>query len=229
MVCHLAECSRHYARDVALAHVGLPDHVEDLGFAMNLGRRRLKGATTTSSQTSSSSSLRETTRCSRRRTGDPDTDTGYVIVGLILERVTGHDYYDEVRTRILDPLNLGDVVPATASRIDGLAAGDVAPSSLSVLTGLVGKITNDEGTLAQMAHTERNGGGLFTTPAMLVQFDGASAEGRVVSPTTLQTMIGSRARAERSYGYGMFGVRSSELGRTIATVVGSWLSHRGRT
>jgi len=32
-----------------------------------------------------------------------------VIVELILERVTGHDYYDELRLRILEPLSLDDV------------------------------------------------------------------------------------------------------------------------
>lgn len=212
------------ARDITLAMLlshtsGLPDHVDDLGFALDAGWRRLKGSEDYIRPEELVQFLEGDDPVFPAGAGYHYTDTGYVLVGLVLERVTGHAYYDELRTRILEPLRLVDVIPPTAARIEGLAAGYVAPSLLTVVTGLFGKITNDDGTLTQILRTEWTGGGLFTTPTMLVEFYGALAEGRIVRPETLRTMMAPAAGPERPYGYGMFVFDDPDLGR--------WIGHGG--
>jgi D-alanyl-D-alanine carboxypeptidase len=212
------------ARDITLAMLlshtsGLPDHVEDLGFALNAGWRRLTGDTVYMPAEELIGFLAGDAPEFPAGAGYSYTDTGYLIVGLVLERVTGHDYYDELRARILEPLDLDDVTPPTGTQTDGLAAGYVAPSLLTVVTGLAGKITNDDGTLSQILRTEWTGGGLFTTPAMLVRFYGALAQGRVVHPETVRTMIAPASGPERPYGYGIFVFEHPELGR--------WIGHGG--
>src|SRR5262245_2107449 len=98
------------ARDITLAMLlshtsGLPDHVDDLGFALNAGWRRLKGDTDYIKPEELIGFLAGDEPVFPAGTGYNYTDTGYLIVGLILERVTGHEYYDELRARILDPLH----------------------------------------------------------------------------------------------------------------------------
>ncbi|MGD8727888.1 MAG: serine hydrolase domain-containing protein, partial [Gemmatimonadales bacterium] len=38
------------------------------------------------------------------------SDTNYIILGMIIERLTGSTYYDELQRRILDPLDLSNTV-----------------------------------------------------------------------------------------------------------------------
>jgi D-alanyl-D-alanine carboxypeptidase len=147
------------------------------------------------------------------------TDTGYILVGMIIERVTGHAYYDELRARLLGPLHLDDVVPTIAPRSQPIAAGYVAPTLLTVATGLVGKLTDEKGTITQILHTEWTGGGLFTTPTMLVRFYGELVEGHVVSPAAFRTMVAAAQGQERPYGYGIFVFDDPALGR--------WIGHGG--
>ncbi|MFH8346195.1 serine hydrolase domain-containing protein [Streptomyces sp. NPDC018045] len=53
-------------------------------------------------------------------TGYKYSNTNYLIAGLIIERVTGHAYAEEVRNRIIKPLGLGDTsVPEDRTTIPG--------------------------------------------------------------------------------------------------------------
>ena len=51
------------------------------------------------------------------------SDTNYIVLGMILEELTGKKLYDEVRDRFLLPLKLTRVVPTTSRRIPGLVHG----------------------------------------------------------------------------------------------------------
>lgn len=51
------------------------------------------------------------------------SDTNYIVLGMILEQITGTKAYDEVRRRFLEPLKLRRVVPRRPLRmLDDLAA-----------------------------------------------------------------------------------------------------------
>ena len=51
------------------------------------------------------------------------SDTNYIVLGMVCERITGTSLYDEVQRRFLTPLKLARVVPSTSRRIPGLIAG----------------------------------------------------------------------------------------------------------
>jgi D-alanyl-D-alanine carboxypeptidase len=195
---------------------GLKDHVEQLSFAISATWARL--------------------------TGDPDdyftpvelvgfvldeeplfapgegyayTDTGYILVGMIIEAATGSAYYDLLDQRVLAPLELTDTQPAVTRTPGNLAAGYVSPRLLTVLAGLVGKTVNDEGELTLHPGSEWTGGGLFNTPSMLVRFYSALAEGEVVSQAAYATMRDAGfGPADNHYGYGLYIRHHPDLGPT---------------
>jgi len=54
------------------------------------------------------------------------TDTGYILIGLVIEKATGRSYYDEIKERFLTPLGLTLTAPADRRFLPGLAAGYMA-------------------------------------------------------------------------------------------------------
>lgn len=50
-------------------------------------------------------------------------DTNYIVLGLIIEKVSGMKAYDLIRQRILTPLKLTDTLPSDSPRIPGLISG----------------------------------------------------------------------------------------------------------
>ncbi len=51
------------------------------------------------------------------------SDTNYIVLGLLLEKVLGEPMYDAIRRRVLEPLELQDIVPQTGPVLPGLVQG----------------------------------------------------------------------------------------------------------
>lgn len=51
------------------------------------------------------------------------SDTNYLVLGMILERILGGPAYDEIQARFLKPLGLEGTIPSTSRRLPGLAQG----------------------------------------------------------------------------------------------------------
>lgn len=143
------------------------------------------------------------------------TDTGYIIVGLLIEAATGNSYYDELERRLLKPLSLDDVVPASGTRIAGLAPGFVRGGWANYFMGIAGKNLED-GELNLNPAIEWTGGGLATTPASLVRFYGALFGSDMLRPASLTAMKGSTAvdpaNPAMPYGLGFFVLNNPEFG-----------------
>jgi D-alanyl-D-alanine carboxypeptidase len=125
------------------------------------------------------------------------TDAGYLVLGKLIEAASGRSYYDLLQERILDPLALTDVRLADRSIIPGIATGynHGAPN------------LKKDGRMKFDPSSEWTGGGLVTTPTMLVHFYAALAEGRVVRPESFKGMIESGWRnpdQPSHYGLGIF-------------------------
>ncbi len=126
------------------------------------------------------------------------TDAGYLALGLIIESATNRDYYELLAERVLEPLGLSQVRPQTQSALPNIA------------TGYMGGARNlkKDGRMKFDPTSEWTGGGLVTTPTMLVEFFAALAEGRVVQNDSLQLMLNSGWRpstvTETRYGFGVF-------------------------
>ena len=106
------------------------------------------------------------------------SNSGYILLGHILERLTGQSYPTFLRTRILEPLGLHDtgydspdaVVP---DRATGYVAGP---------NGLID---------APVIHMDfpHAAGGLYSTPRNLLRWNEALFGGQLLSPASLEKMV----------------------------------------
>ena len=131
------------------------------------------------------------------------TDTGYILLGLTIERATGRNYYDLLRERILSPLQLVLTVPADRLAIPGLASG-----YHRWLSPIPNKVTDEKGALLFHPQTEWTGGGLATNPLDLVSWAQRLYEGRAFKWDYLEWLRGSRnpihGKRATAYGVGLF-------------------------
>ena len=137
-------------------------------------------------------------------------DTNYILVGMIIERVTGRRYYEELGDRILGPLGLSDTTPSDRPELRGLVCGYTAEKNLFDLPVEVAR----DGRYAINPQFEWTGGGLITTSLDLARWskelyggDVLEAESRAQMCTGVATTWGPG----REYGLGVI-LRSSVHG-----------------
>ncbi len=114
------------------------------------------------------------------------SDTGYILVGLIIETVTGQSYEQEVTRRFLTPLALNLTEPSDRRKFAGLAASYLSAENVF---GLPEKTTVSEGVMAWHPGIEWTGGGLVSTPRDLVRWAKALFEGRALSGPYLEDLL----------------------------------------
>jgi D-alanyl-D-alanine carboxypeptidase len=136
-------------------------------------------------------------------TGFHYTDTGYILLGLIIESATGRTYYGLLSQRVLGPLGLTLTVPADRLEISGLASG-----YHRWLSPLPSKVTDEKGALLFSPKTEWTGGGLATNPLDLVSWAQQLYEGKAFKWPYLDLLKGSpnpvRGKLATAYGMGLF-------------------------
>ncbi|SDS05934.1 serine hydrolase domain-containing protein [Agrococcus carbonis] len=120
---------------------------------------------------------------------------GYMVLAVLIERVTGERYHDAVRRLVLEPAGLTRT---------GFLPLDALPGDAAV--GYLG----DEGDLASTLRLPVLGngdGGIFTTAADLHRFWLALLDGRIVSPESVALLTGPRHDVPdegRRYGMGFW-------------------------
>lgn len=121
------------------------------------------------------------------------SNNGYVLLGLIVEHVSGMDYYDLVRERIYRPA--------------GMTHSDHYRSTDSDSGFALGYDTDGKSTTQDMALRGSPAGGGYASANDLLRFATALEDGKLVSRTTLAAMTTGYAEmgAGMAYGYG-FGV-----------------------
>lgn len=88
------------------------------------------------------------------------SDTGFILLGLAIEEVTGRTYHEVVRTRFLEPLGLTGTFPSDRPDLAGLAIGYVTPGNPF---GLPERTADVDGRLLWNPAVEWTGGGLAST------------------------------------------------------------------
>jgi len=116
------------------------------------------------------------------------SDTGYLLVGLIIEEVTGQSYYDELKRRFLQPLRLKLTSPSDRRDLPGLAAGYLAANNH---LGLPPKTTDHTGAMVWNPGLEWTGGGLSSNPGDLVVWAKALFEGKAIEGDYVTTILDS--------------------------------------
>lgn len=125
------------------------------------------------------------------------SNTNYVLAGMLIERVTGHPYGEEIDRRIIRPLHLRDTsVPGDETGIPGPhPRGYVRPGD----SGLV-DITEFNPSVAY------GSGSVISSSADLNRFIGALVNGRLLRPAGLRAMMTTRPTGNssgRAYGLGL--------------------------
>ncbi len=119
------------------------------------------------------------------------SNAGYIVLGLIIEEISGQTYYDYVQYKILDPLGMQNT---------GWYHGDDAYDT--VATAYYEQ--DASGTWIENPYLVMKGssaGGGYSTVADLLTFARALENGKIVSFATLDEM--KKDRFDNGYGYGL--------------------------
>jgi D-alanyl-D-alanine carboxypeptidase len=145
---------------------------------------------------------------------DPATEwsysnTGFILLGQVVEKVSGQPFGDFLTDRILKPLGMTNTVyepdPADKRLAAGYTSFALSPPELAV--------TEARGWLGAA-------GGLYCTPIDLVTWDMSLIDGRVLKPDSYKIMTTPRELADgqvTGYACGL-GVRNRNGGRCCAMV-----------
>ncbi len=138
------------------------------------------------------------------------SDTNYIILGMIIELLTGSAYYAEMQRRLLEPLALENTVPSNSRRIPGLVQGYAgAENPLGVPDQVI-----VDGEFVINPQFEWTGGGIASTAEDLALWAKALYEGRAFDPSMLPVMLDAvpaRLGPGAEYGLGVI-VRETPLG-----------------
>lgn len=130
------------------------------------------------------------------------SDTGYLLLGLVIEAVTGRAYEYEISNRFLIPLRLSDTGPSNTREIENLATGYVSESSG---LGLPRRTVDVWGRMVWNPGVEWTGGGLYSTSADLARWGHALFRGRVLSKHSTDVMAAGMPTlaGDITYEYGL--------------------------
>ena len=131
------------------------------------------------------------------------SDTNYIVLGMIMEGITGTKLYDEVQRRFLRPLALTHVAPTTSRRVPGLAPGYAGPRDPLGLPDEV--MTN--GVFVINPQFEWTGGGYATSARDLARWGHALYTAKAISPKMRDLMVTeavpARLGPDTKYGLGV--------------------------
>ena len=142
------------------------------------------------------------------------SDTNYIVLGMVIEKVTGKKYYDLVRSRILKPLKLSDTLPSDKRKIKGLIQGYAGPNNPF---GGKDEVISTKGEFIINPQFEWTGGGMASTSEDLALWAKSMYEGKAFPPDLVQAMLeGVRAPMlgrEAKYGLGVI-IRPTRIGKS---------------
>ena len=114
------------------------------------------------------------------------SDTGYLLLGLAIEAATNREYYDLVRERFIEPLQLIHMEPSDHRQLQQLAAGYVTADNAF---GLPAKTINSEGELLWNPGIEWTGGGFSSTSEDLARWGSALFSGNAMQFDYLNELL----------------------------------------
>ena len=139
------------------------------------------------------------------------SDTNYIVLGMIIEKVTGRKFYDEANRRLLTPLKLVNTLPQDGPRLKGVVQGYAGPNN--PFGGTDAMIVN--GKFAINPQFEWTGGGYVSTAHELALWAKMLYEGKAFSPDLLPQVVEGVAAPmlgrETKYGLGVI-IRKTAIG-----------------
>jgi D-alanyl-D-alanine carboxypeptidase len=198
---------------------GIPNHVDEPAFAAAFAESWAQPETTFSPEMLIEYVLDQPALFAAGE-GWSYSDTGYLLLGLIIERLSERSYYNEVKARFLDPLDLDLTSPSDRHDLPGLAAGYMSADNLF---GLPAKTTLADGHMAWNPAIEWTGGGFVSNSLDLAKWAKALFEGQAMEGPYLEELLReipiSAEMPDVSFGAG--------VGIHKRGPIGPWYSHGG--
>ncbi|HWN11186.1 MAG TPA: serine hydrolase domain-containing protein [Pyrinomonadaceae bacterium] len=139
------------------------------------------------------------------------SDTNYIVLGMIIEKVTGRQFYEEANKRLLKPLKLTNTIPQDGPRLKGVVQGYAGPNN--PFGG--GDAMIRDGKFTINPQFEWTGGGYASTAEDLARWAKMIYEGKAFSPELLPQVLNGRAAPmlgrESKYGLGVI-IRQTSAG-----------------
>lgn len=139
------------------------------------------------------------------------SDTNYIVLGMIIEKVTGRRFYDEANRRLLKPLKLTNTIPQDGPRLKDVVQGYAGPNN--PFGGTDAMIRG--GKFAINPQFEWTGGGYASTAQDLARWTKMIYEGKAFSsdllPQVLDGVAAPMLGRETKYGLGVI-IRKTSLG-----------------
>ena len=139
------------------------------------------------------------------------SDTNYIVLGMIIEKVTDKRFYDEAKKRVIKPLKLTNTIPQDGLRLKGVIQGYAGANN--PFGGKDEMISN--GKFAINPQFEWTGGGWATTSEDLARWAKMMYEGKAFDQTLLPQMLDGVAAPmlgrETKYGLGVI-IRKTSAG-----------------
>jgi D-alanyl-D-alanine carboxypeptidase len=137
------------------------------------------------------------------------SDTNFILLGMIIEKVTGKKYYDLLKERILSPFKLYNTHPSDSRQLAGLAQGYAGAQNDF---GGKDKVIGDDGLFIINPQFEWTGGGIYSTPGDLARWGKLLYEGKIVDTTMMiAAAVPAKLGREVKYGLGVI-IRQTSLG-----------------
>jgi D-alanyl-D-alanine carboxypeptidase len=190
---------------------GLTDHVYDEAFGAEFGRRLAAGRSFEPRELVGY--VLDEEALFPAGEGFAYTDTGYVLLGLVIEEAADESYYDGVARRFLRPLGLESTSPSDRRDLPGLVPGYLAADNAF---GLPAKTLSGEGLLVFHPGLEWTAGGFVSNSRDLARWGASLFGGEAMSGDYVPLLVGSApidpARPAARYGLGVAEFRGGHFG-----------------
>ncbi|MEJ8803278.1 serine hydrolase domain-containing protein [Pontibacter sp. H249] len=128
------------------------------------------------------------------------SDTNYLILGAIIEQISGQDFYTYAEESILKPNHIKMFIPTNTRTIPGLANGYAGENDP---LGFTGAALDKEGKSRYNMQFEWTGGGYAYNPSMMAKLMVAIFEGKVFGTELLKEYTATLPAAEVRAEYGL--------------------------
>ena len=139
------------------------------------------------------------------------SDTNFIVLGMIIEKVTGKRFYDESNRRLIKPLKLTGTIPQDGPRLDGVVQGYAGANN--PFGGKDAMI--EQGKFVINPQFEWTGGGYASTAHDLARWAKMIYEGKAFSadllPQVLDGVPAPMLGRESKYGLGVI-IRQTPVG-----------------
>lgn len=137
------------------------------------------------------------------------SDTNYILLGMIIEKLTGKKYYELLRTNILQSLQLNNTLPSDSRNLKGLSQGYAGDANEF---GGKDKVIGEDGLFIINPQFEWTGGGIYSTTSDLAKWGKLLYEGKLIDTSLLlSSAVPAKLGKDTKYGLGVI-IRSTTLG-----------------